>query len=355
MAVGTMQFYKPHPWFLDRLVELAGGRLVIECGCGEGHLLKALLDLGVDAYGLELFPRGDLPISSPLMGRILPVDALECQMLLKAKDALIIVARPNHSGWFQRLLEVADPSCDILYIGLRKNVACDGASDLAILDVRPVAEDDETEEPRGRNRLSAEDDPNHIVRVRPSLTIMAQNKRDSWKHEIFYLFCLVQNESTNECFWGEPRIGPIYNSNDELVFVNESGGYAPRRKTDRIIRTIMAINEKFLDRKETSEYKSFLDGSTDKSLMAGWIDRSGQFYRCRYTDHIRLLFVLFGMTEEEAEKKGWVKVHQDDGFSGAFWSFDLNNRGIRLTLEQVSTLRNVGFPNVDEDDTFDKS
>lgn len=64
---------------------------------------------------------------------------------------------------------------------------------------------------------------------------------------------------------------------------------------------------------------------------SGWVDRDGKMWGCHWAWHIRLAYWL-GMTEEEAERKGWVKVT-----NGRYRSL------YRMTPAQSRTMRRIGI------------
>lgn len=74
-------------------------------------------------------------------------------------------------------------------------------------------------------------------------------------------------------------------------------------------------------------------------MKAGYIDRSGKFYRCKYYNHIGLLYQLFNMDERDAENEGWIKVGEtkyDDDDEKYYLHITK-----RPTVEQVKTVKRL--------------
>ena len=79
----------------------------------------------------------------------------------------------------------------------------------------------------------------------------------------------------------------------------------------------------------------------------GWIDLEGNFYGCNYYEHALCLEACFGITEYEAEKRGFIKVFDDGGWS-SYNDFSYYHEGF-LTDAQRKTLIDRGLTLNDED------
>lgn len=114
------RFFVPTDEFADWLVSYAGTRLVFEPGCGECDLLRALRDRGCRAFGADPY-RG---VPRDLISSFIPLRA-ETSKVTSTHDMLIVVARPDHSGWFAEVLEKIHETSEVLYIGYERNLIYD--------------------------------------------------------------------------------------------------------------------------------------------------------------------------------------------------------------------------------------
>jgi SAM-dependent methyltransferase len=119
-----MRFFEPTERFLDWLAGHAGGRVVFDVGCGEGHVLLALHARRVKAVGID--PRYEAEqVRPPLSSCVLPMRAEECGYLKRAEAALVLFCRPCHSGFVALTIPMLRPSCEVLYVGCPFNAARD--------------------------------------------------------------------------------------------------------------------------------------------------------------------------------------------------------------------------------------
>ena len=49
----------------------------------------------------------------------------------------------------------------------------------------------------------------------------------------------------------------------------------------------------------------------DKDSLYGWLSPSGEWFPCKYYDHLALATRYLGKKEEELEDTGWIKVSKD--------------------------------------------
>lgn len=61
---------------IDRLVQIEEGDRVLEVGCGQGHLTKALASRGADIVGIDANPQAEVVAASPLV-RHMKAEALD--------------------------------------------------------------------------------------------------------------------------------------------------------------------------------------------------------------------------------------------------------------------------------------
>lgn len=120
---GVTVFFDPSSQFVEWFREYAGGRLVIDVGCGSGLFIARLHDRQVKAIGVD--PRWADERHPHLSNAILPFYAEECELLHRSEHALITFCRPCHDGFVGRTLPLLQPSSEVLYISKPENVELD--------------------------------------------------------------------------------------------------------------------------------------------------------------------------------------------------------------------------------------
>jgi len=119
LLLGATHF-SPTPEFADWLTCYSDGRVTIEAGCGNCDLLRAIRKRGCKAIGVD--PYRETP--GDLVSGFMPVH-IENFSLARKPNILIVVARPDHSGWFGEMFDLIHSSSEVLYIGLEKNLETD--------------------------------------------------------------------------------------------------------------------------------------------------------------------------------------------------------------------------------------
>jgi len=131
-----MIFFNPTDEFVDKLAEVIGDRMVIEIGSGNGDLLKALLDRGISAIGID--PFADTTSLGPeIRSSILPFDLDQTMGLVDQwkgkKEIVFLTARPCHSGFPQEYLSMFGNRHEMIYIGYTKNLEIDFERELSFV------------------------------------------------------------------------------------------------------------------------------------------------------------------------------------------------------------------------------
>lgn len=114
-----MVFFEPSEAFVAWLAAHAAGRVVVDCGCGDGDLLRRLLARGVKAIGVD--PWWALKDGFDPRLQVLPLPAQKAGFI-HSHPAVLVVARPDHGGWVDELVDHAHPGSEILYVGKPCNV-----------------------------------------------------------------------------------------------------------------------------------------------------------------------------------------------------------------------------------------
>lgn len=123
-------FFKPNLDFVDWIKEYANGRLIMDVGCGQGHLVRMLKRSGAKCFGIEpLFDYGKYMHSKMIRGdifdpnEIMPYDVTRAKSFIDNKaDKLLIFARPCHSTFVEEALDYLPSGQEALYITLSDNL-----------------------------------------------------------------------------------------------------------------------------------------------------------------------------------------------------------------------------------------
>jgi hypothetical protein len=118
ISLPAQQFFMPTPAFVRWLAGHAGGRRIVDCGAGTGHLELALHASGYDqVLSLDLLPRQDA------VADVLMMDA--CRFPFRTTD-LVTVCRPCHDAWVGIVLDRTQKcGAELLYVGLPRNLEQD--------------------------------------------------------------------------------------------------------------------------------------------------------------------------------------------------------------------------------------
>jgi hypothetical protein len=117
-----MVFFEATAPFVRWLKKRAAGRIIFDCGSGDGDLLRKLLAVKAKAVGIEPF-WADCPAFDPRLP-VMPTTVQRCS-LFHYTTALVVIARPDHSGWASWVFHNARPESEILYIGKPDNLETD--------------------------------------------------------------------------------------------------------------------------------------------------------------------------------------------------------------------------------------
>jgi hypothetical protein len=120
-----MRFFNPNKNFWKWAATLDKNKVIIECGCGDGDLVREMRAEKMKAIGID--PRYSLlnePLPMELISAIIPMEA-ERAPLIKTLESNILVCRPCHSGFPREVARIKHAKSDMYYIGFEKNLAID--------------------------------------------------------------------------------------------------------------------------------------------------------------------------------------------------------------------------------------
>lgn len=123
-----VQHFHPTIQFLDWWTEYVAGRFVIEVGAGCCHFTKAMHKRGIKALAIE--PRANDEVRMECASFLLPT-SVQRATLLQEIPAVVVAARPDHSGWISEVPFLINPESEFIYIGLPKNFDIDLGIDVA--------------------------------------------------------------------------------------------------------------------------------------------------------------------------------------------------------------------------------
>lgn len=285
-----MRFFEPSDEYLDWFEGFVQKKLVVDVGCGEGHVVAALQARGVACIGIDLFP-------SQEGTNIITGDATKILPSLSSKMMLPVFFRPCHGQFIQNVVSAAHEVSPWLYVGLRKNVEGDLHGYHTKELNAPVGLEGEVTILFSANESDLED------RVRGM---------DKW-------WLIRSREGT--VYWarrftalggrGEPCETGGY-------WINSFGG-GFNVGSEEVLATAMAFSEDELPQEQTTSYRRYMEAQTDERLFTGWLSPDGKLLRCAYHEHDDFCHVVMKMNVTEAQDKGWMKVHLDraDGPWGA--------------------------------------
>jgi len=146
---GHTRFFEPDTEMIQWLVDYADGRMIVDVGCGSGHILEKIHDDAGYAKACGIEPYWDPMKVHERMGKgknmiqVMPQSVESCNIFRPIENVLFICCRPCHSGFHGNIEMAAHPNAEILYIGLRRNFATDGVEGLPIIPHKGTSVEDE--------------------------------------------------------------------------------------------------------------------------------------------------------------------------------------------------------------------
>lgn len=118
-----MRFFTPRPTFIPWLAEQSKklGLPVIECGSGDGDLLREMANAKIVSMGIEArygWLNEDIPLD--LVNRVFPMEVERCRILTDL-PAIVLVCRPCHGPWVDHINARRSLKSVFYYVGFKKN------------------------------------------------------------------------------------------------------------------------------------------------------------------------------------------------------------------------------------------
>lgn len=121
-APNIVQYFHPTDEFMNYWEHFVVDKFVIECGAGECEFSKLMHQSGMKCMAIE--PRASDQVRQDCFNFLLPATVQET-VLLNQCPAIVVAARPDHSGWFEELPSLIHSDSELYYIGLEKNFDID--------------------------------------------------------------------------------------------------------------------------------------------------------------------------------------------------------------------------------------
>lgn len=121
------RFFTPLPNFIPFLQRETkkNRRPIMDCGCGEGHLLRELREAKLPAVGIDpRFEQMNYSPASDLIAIIMGSEAENCS-IIRNFPTLILTCRPCHNQFPVRVNEVRHHGSTQYYVGLDHNLEMD--------------------------------------------------------------------------------------------------------------------------------------------------------------------------------------------------------------------------------------
>ena len=122
----TIKFFEPDQNFLNWIKQYANDRLIIDVGCGSGHITKALRKLGCKVMGIDPFLISKDMTEAKFNDdvHLLPwrIEDHPNFFVGRGNQVLLLFARPCHSDFVSNALEMKDADTEALYITVPENI-----------------------------------------------------------------------------------------------------------------------------------------------------------------------------------------------------------------------------------------
>lgn len=297
MMLGNQTFFKPTKAFIELAMSDAYCYARwLDCGAGVGHLGRRLTFAGLEVQCHDLLPRTSYEHR---------VEIGDCLNLHFQRDDVVVLARPSHGDWVQRVLaRAATDAGRALYIGLRKNLEVDLPDMVTELVLEDAGE-------AGECVWRCLGMPGDVV---------------TWH--------LLQTS-----FWHEPN-WVIDGGPDKWYHNVDRMSHMGKPKCGKVLETRVAYRKGMLPQHWQPRSK---EGGHD-----GWVTPNGAWHPCGYHEHDELIHSRFQIEVGRAEQLGFVRCRSASSLSSQPF-FSTSRMEQRITPQQRRTLTRLGFT-VYEDD-----
>lgn len=113
-----VQHFEPTPEFMEWWAKYVGDQFVFELGAGMCDFTKLMHDGGLKVLAIE--PRANDAVRRECISCLLPLPIGRAKVLSET-PAVVVVARPDHSGWVETIPDHIHDDSEFIYIGLPEN------------------------------------------------------------------------------------------------------------------------------------------------------------------------------------------------------------------------------------------
>ena len=320
-----MIFFEFEPSFIQWLIRYAGNKPIIDVGCGEGHLVRALIAAKFTrAHGIDIQNIQERDMAP----HVIVADATALP-LLRNRGLLLVMARPCHGQWIETIINQADCGSEVLYIGRESHVETDLGDE--IMPRAKLLEDVPGMLPRLHEEGGIE--PIRCWSIPPKYTMTVE-------------YWLVNDGYGAGTRWTMrnnilgPR-GRTWTEQDEGLgyWVNGMGGGCRVSEKDKILEGPITIyEERELDYTKTTAVQDAMELSKEWFYPEGWLSPEGVFHACERMKHDWFAYYCLGYNVRELEELGWARVRNDESMDG-IWTHRSDEKN--HTMAQRETLKKV--------------
>lgn len=113
-----VQHFEPTPDFMVWWVKYVGDQFVFELGAGMCNFTKLMHTSGLKVLAIE--PRANDAVRQECISCLLPLPIGRATVLGQT-PAIVVVARPDHTGWVETIPSLLHIGSEFIYIGLPEN------------------------------------------------------------------------------------------------------------------------------------------------------------------------------------------------------------------------------------------
>jgi len=287
----------------------AKGRVVVDCGAGEG-LLGSLMD---KVISLDILP-GGIADAGKTLSKVLPLD---CTKFKFPDSCLPVFIRPCHSGFPEETIENNLERFEtVLYVSEPKNIERDLGSIPKNFEMKRIGK-------------WVGSDGEFCYRI-----IVNEKKAIDMKTLVLVKQFIGASETDFQISWKE--LGGKHADGSQILLASNGFSWCILGSKDKILETVKAkswdVVNTIEQRAKTTHYQDLLKDSTDKSLKMGWLSPDGTMHYCKYTNHIEYVHTILESDVPTIEAKGWIHIFADMKHLHP-------NSGKRLTQAQARTAR----------------
>jgi hypothetical protein len=113
------RFFEPKVEFVDWCKKTYPDANWVDCGAGQGHVVKMLREAGLSACGIDLFKCDDDLIIGDMI-------AMNSAMFPFSNNMVALICRPSRGDWIHAtIIKAVENGCPVIYVGKSKHIEQD--------------------------------------------------------------------------------------------------------------------------------------------------------------------------------------------------------------------------------------